>query len=278
VKSARNWLGTSAIAVAILATPSGCSAQSRSKYPDMDGQWVRIDPIGVFDPSKPSGSAQDPPLTPEYRAIYETGLKDQAAGGPGTDPTYSCISVGMPRAMNAVFPLEIVVKEKMTYMFLDYQQVRRIYTDNRAFPDGADGTFMGYSIGRWIDTDHDGAYDELQVETRLLKSPRSFDPSGIPLHADGETIVEERLWLDPLNAEVLHDEITTIDHALTRPWIVTKSYRHEHHPIFTEAICEDQTVRFVRIGEDVYVINAQGYLTPYKKGQVPPDLKHFEGP
>jgi hypothetical protein len=52
-------------------------------------------------------------------------------------------------------------------------------------------------------------YDELQVETRLLKSPRAFDDSGIPLHADGETIVKERLWLDPLNAEVLHDEITT---------------------------------------------------------------------
>jgi hypothetical protein len=179
--------------------------------------------------------------------------------------------------MNAVFPMEVVVKEKVTYVFLDYQQIRRIYTDNRLFPEDADGSFMGYSIGKWVDTNGDGAYDELQVETRLLKSPRAFDDSGIPLHADGETIVRERLWLDPLNVEVLHDEITTIDHALTRPWVVTKSYRHERNPTFVEVICEDKKVRYIRVGDEVYLLNAEGYLTPYKKGQTPPDMKHFEG-
>jgi hypothetical protein len=137
---------------------------------------------------------------------------------------------------------------------------------------------MGYSIGKWIDNDGDGTYDELQVETRLLKSPRSFDPSGIPLHADGETIVKERIWLDPQNNEIMHDEIVTIDHALTRPWVVTKSYRHERNPTFSEAICEDNKVRRIRIGDDVYVINAEGFLAPYKKSQAPPDMKHFEEP
>jgi hypothetical protein len=113
--SADSWFGSIALAAAIILAPLNCRAQNT--YPDMDGQWSRIGAIGVFDPAKPKDSGQDPPLTPEYRAIYETGLKDQAAGGPGTDPTYSCISAGMPRAMNAVFPMEVVVKEKVTYVF-----------------------------------------------------------------------------------------------------------------------------------------------------------------
>lgn len=177
VKLSNMWLVATALTAAILATPSGCWAQSRSKYPDMNGQWVRIDPVGVFDPAKPAGAAQNPPLTPEYQAIYAAGLKDQAEGGPGTDPTYSCISVGMPRAMNAVFPMEVIVKDNLTYMLLDYQQIRRIHTDGRAFPEDVDGSFMGYSIGKWIDNDGDGAYDELRVETWLLK--RAPGPSTL---------------------------------------------------------------------------------------------------
>ena len=50
-----------------------------------------------------------------------------------------------------------------------------------------------------------------------MKGPRAFEPSGIPLHSDNETIVRERLYLDKANPDVLNDEITTIDHALTRP-------------------------------------------------------------
>jgi hypothetical protein len=65
---------------------------------------------------------------------------------------------------------------------------------------------------------------------------------------------------------------------LTRRWVVTKSYRNERKPIFAEAICEDNAIRHIRVGDEVYKIDADGYLTPTKKGQAPPDLKHFEEP
>ena len=74
--------------------------------------------------------------------------------------------------------------------------------------------FVGYSIGKWEDTDGDGRYDTLMVETRGMKGPRVFDASGIPVHEDNETVVKERIALDKSNANVLIDEITTIDHAL----------------------------------------------------------------
>ena len=40
-----------------------------------------------YDWSKPPGRGQEAPLTPEYQAIYEATLADQAAGGQGGDPT-----------------------------------------------------------------------------------------------------------------------------------------------------------------------------------------------
>jgi hypothetical protein len=59
--------------------------------------------------------------------------------------------------------------------------------------------------------------DVLEVETRGMKGPRVMDSTGLPLHNDNQTIVKERIYLDEKNPNVLYDEITTIDHAFTRP-------------------------------------------------------------
>ena len=86
---------------------SSAQAFDESKYPDWAREW-RLGPPTKWDPSKPPGRGQEAPLTPEYQAVFEANLADQAAGGQGTDPTYICIPDGMPRAMNVVFPMEIV--------------------------------------------------------------------------------------------------------------------------------------------------------------------------
>jgi hypothetical protein len=49
---------------------------------------------------------------------------------------------------------------------------RRIYTDGRTRPEIIEPAFAGYSTGRWIDTDGDGRYDVLEVETSHFKGPR----------------------------------------------------------------------------------------------------------
>ena len=54
---------------------------------------------------------------------------------------------------------------------------------------------------------------------------RVFDESGLPLHHDNQTVVKERIYFDPADPNLLHDEITTFDHALTHPWTITMSYR-----------------------------------------------------
>src|ERR1700676_1664787 len=62
---------------------------------------------------------QGPPLTPEYQAIYEDNLADMEKGGQGIDPTYSCVSPGMPRVMIGYSALEFVVTPEITYVLMD---------------------------------------------------------------------------------------------------------------------------------------------------------------
>src|SRR4051794_38626243 len=70
----------------------------------------------------------------------------------------------------------------------------------------------------------------LEVETRGFKGPRTYEASGIRLHDDGKSVIKERIHLHKANKDVLYDEITVIDNALTRPWAVTKKYIRETSP------------------------------------------------
>ena len=105
------------------------------------------------------------------------------------------------------------------HLFRKYHAASCIYTDGRSFPDYAEPSFDGYSIGRWTDEDGDGRYDLLDVELCNMKGPRTIEASGLPLHKDNATIVKERISLDRNAKDTLQDEITTFDHAFTRPWM-----------------------------------------------------------
>jgi hypothetical protein len=99
--------------------------------------------------------------------------------------------------------------------------------------------FSGYSIGKWLDTTGEGSFDVLEVETRNMRGTRLFDSSGIPLHGDNETIIEERIYLDKSDPNILRNEITTFDHALARPWTVSRFYRRGLNPVYEEYPCTE---------------------------------------
>src|SRR6516165_10532080 len=217
----RSSITTVALLAVLSATFTSAQAWDDTKYPDLKGQWVRGYPGGArFDPAKGTGPRQEAPLTSEYQAIYEADLADQAAGGQGIDPTYRCISPGMPRIMHVYSPMQIVVTPEMTHILIEHiHDNRRIYTDGRDWPaDMYDDPQYAASIGTWIDEDGDGRYDALVVETRGLKNPRTYDATGIPFHEDGRTIIKEKIYLDKEDPNKLYDEITVVDDALTRPW------------------------------------------------------------
>lgn len=281
----RGSIAAFALVAAALLGASAALAFDEAQYPNLKGQWRRVEVAGVkgqpaYDPSKPEGLAQGAPLTAEYQAILDASVADQKAGGPGSDPTYTCLAPGMPRIMAVYDPMEIIVTPNTTHMLMGHiHDSRRIFTDGRDWPAMIQDTYAGYSIGRWIDSRQSGHYDELVAETRGFLGPRSFDSSGLPLHEDNQSIIRERIFLDAADPNLLHDEITTIDHALTRPWTALKSYRRETGArlVWHEAVCAEGNP-YVRIGNEAYYLGPDGALMPTKKGQTPPDLRYFKRP
>jgi hypothetical protein len=63
------------------------------------------------------------------------------------------------------------------------------------------------------------------------------DANRYPLDDDNQTVFQEYIHLDKNNKDILHNEVTTIDHALMRRWLV--------------------------------------YLMPAQRGQPAPDLRYF---
>jgi hypothetical protein len=266
-------IGAATLVAALGAAIVSGLAHDEAKYPNLKGAWVRADQgqATPWDPSKPAGRGQQAPLTPEYQALYDAALSRRAAGVNLT----SCLPPGMPRSMIAPQPMEIIVMPDTTYIMLTYMsEFRRIYTDGRKYTDEVEAAFSGFSVGTWQDTDGDGRFDTLVVETRGLKGPRTFDDSGIPLHKDNQTTVRERIYLDKSDPDLLHNEITTIDNALSRPWTVTRSYRRDRTVEWVEHLCADNN-QYVTLGEEVYSIGDDGYLSPTRRDQPPPDLRYF---
>jgi hypothetical protein len=273
-----------ALAAALMVTMGGVRAADDAKYPNWKGQWSAIVTPGLegtqfkFDPTKSRGLAQQAPLTSEYQKVLADSMADQAKGGLGNYPTSLCLPGGMPRMMSA--QAEYVITPETTYILLGNSEdpLRRIFTDGRDWPKEIEPTYQGYSIGRWLDEGADGRYTVLEVETRgPFKGPRAYDSSGLPLAFDNQSLFKERFHLDKSNPNILHDEITVFDHALTRPWSVDKTFRRNSNPRpnWREASCTEGN-NLIVIGKENYFLNGDGILMPAKKDQPPPDLKYFK--
>ncbi|HEY0420370.1 MAG TPA: hypothetical protein VGC80_12705, partial [Acetobacteraceae bacterium] len=117
---------------------AGSAAAAEAKYPDWSGQWVPVVAPGVtvrsLDPTKPAGTGQQAPLTPEYQKVLQDSLAAQASGRLGNDPTTECYAAGMPRMMT-YRAQEYVVTPEATYILLGgNDNLRRILTDGRDWP------------------------------------------------------------------------------------------------------------------------------------------------
>jgi hypothetical protein len=269
-----------ALATMLMVTADGAKAQDK-KFPNWKGEWTTIVPRLPgqqlrFDPNKSFGVAQQAPLTEEYKKIYQENMAEVNRGGQGLFLYHaSCMPAGMPTMMSAGTD-EYIITPETTYI-LAGTDVRRIFTDGRPWPKDLEPTYQGFSIGKWLDEDGDGVYDVLEVETRgPFKGPRTYDATGLPLHFDNESTFKERIFVDKDKPDILHDVITVLDHALTQPWTVDKTYRHgkDKYPNWTRITCLEGTA-YVTIGSEYYLVSGDGYLMPTMKGQLPPDPKYF---
>lgn len=91
------------------------------------------------------------------------------------------------------------------------------------------------------------------------------------------TVVKERYYIDKTNPDILHNDVTVIDSALTRPWTVNKTYGRQPNretPFWRENNCAEKN-QHVKIGDQNYMLSADGLLMPARKDQPPPDLRYF---
>jgi hypothetical protein len=267
-----------ATALVLAFTMSSARAFDETKYPDWAGIWTKVPDGGPprYDPSKPIRK-QEAPLKPDYQTMYEASLKDIDAGGFGLDRHYACFPMGMPRQMAGIAAMEFLITPGATRVIYDDSTAmpRRIFTDGRGWPKEPELNFAGYSLGKWIDSDGDGRFDTLEIETRYVKGPRTWDQTGLPMADDNDAVFKERVFLDKANPNILHNEITTTDNSLTRPWTVMKSYRRASDDEWVELNCGESN-NYVTIDKQVYYVGGDGLLVPMKKGQPAPDLKYFK--
>src|ERR1700716_3502235 len=150
----RILIGAAAVLAALIAVNGVARAFDDAQYPNLKGQWLRARPPagvtgqGPFDPDKSWSRDQQAPLTPEYQAVFEASLADQAAGGQGAWPGGRCLAIGMPGRMTLFRPMEIIVTPDVTYIRIDHirDSRRRIFTDGRAWPADLRPSYDGFSI------------------------------------------------------------------------------------------------------------------------------------
>jgi hypothetical protein len=121
----RSLIGAFALAAALTMAVADAQALDETKYPDWKGAWRRIPVPGVtgqpaYDQTKRLGPAQQAPLTPEAQAIMAASMADQAKGGQGNYPTYTCLSPGMPRIMTMYGMAEFLITPDTVHVLLEF--------------------------------------------------------------------------------------------------------------------------------------------------------------
>jgi hypothetical protein len=99
------------------------------------------------------------------------------------------------------------------------------------------------------------------------------------MFSDPDSRVLEKISIDKSNPNVMFDEITTIDKALTRPWTVTKRYSRnpKENLDWAEENCAEGNGH-VEIQGQGYFLGGDGSLMPTRKDQPGPDLRFFKQP
>ena len=197
------WTIGALVLAAALGIADAC-AHDPARYPDWSGQWV-IKGGNRWDPTKPPGIKQQAPLTPEYQAILEESIKDQAIGGIGNDPSTACMPVGMPRMMTLIFGMEFVITAgghphvvRGTPAAPHLHRRPRLAERDRSRPSAA------IRSGAGATRTATAATDMLEIETRAIEGPPQFradrDPAarGQPDCRQGAALPRQRQPRHPL--------------------------------------------------------------------------------
>ena len=218
---ARRLYGLIALVALVIVWANALPQDSGAGLPDFSGVWLATSP-------RSAGGANRPALTSRAQA-------DLDAFDPLDDPVIRCVPPGFPRSGLIIYPFEIVQSDDMlVFLYESFGTVRRIYMDDREFPDYLPPAISGYSTGSW-----DG--DELVVETSGV-APGLLSGGGIRQYGDVSVIERYRLVDEGRGLEA--DVIVTAPGTFVESW--TRNFTWELDPdgMIFESICDPDDRRF----------------------------------
>jgi len=158
-----------------------------------------------------------PPYNAEWAARYEEGNNDKAAAAERAK-TFKVCERTFPQLMEAPWMFQTAVLPEETLIVFENGQVRHIYTDGRAHPEGDElwPTQLGDSIGHW-----EGATLVVDTVGRVAGplGPRAWF-----------SVLSERAHfterLRRIHPDELEDQLTIEDpETLARPWQMTLRFK-----------------------------------------------------
>lgn len=216
------------VCLGLLMTADSGLAVAQEK-PDFTGMWLGSTGIrgGAATVDRQSTSWPRPaPLTPAGQAAFE------AYDPTVDDPPEDCLPWGLPRGVVfSFYPMLLTMTDNMLLMTLEYEPIpRRIYFDEREYPDDIPPGWFGYSIGHW-----EG--DTLVVDTRNIRVENIITTDGLP-QSDQMRVIERFTLLD--DGETLEVDVTAIDPAYyTEPMHIQIYWSKSNDVEHQEFICAE---------------------------------------
>ena len=192
------------------AAPGAAQSQTAGK-PDLSGIWMQ---------DRGSWVVEKLPFTPSGAAKHASKRAPNAVE--------ACTAHYFGQIITGPLPVEILRNgNRITLLYENDHEVRRIFMDGRSHPNDLDATTMGHSIGRW-----DGA--TLVIDTVGLREGW-FRPEGVPYTGNAHVI--ERLTLDK-NGDKIHVTLTLEDpEYYSKPVEVTREFKRMADGEILEDLC-----------------------------------------
>ena len=196
--------------------PSGPAPRTADGKPDLSGVWFAQRTI---DPGKPE------PL-PWAQELLDERIANNQKDAPGAH----CLPRGITNA-GALFPFKLVQTPTLLVMLFedDLPSHRQVFLDGRSHPKDPNPTWMGHSIGHWVE-------DTLVIDTVGFDDRSWLDSQGHP-HTEKMHVIERFRRPDLGHLEI---EFTIDDPgAYKKPWKIERVAELDPGDDIGEYVCAE---------------------------------------
>jgi hypothetical protein len=190
--------------------------------PDIAGLWLPQQPIVVGNGADPGVVPFKPWAEELWKWRYDTLGRD--------DPAAYCVVGGVPRVNLIPYPFRIVTApDRVVVLYEIFYTWREIMTDGRQLPIDPNPTWMGYSVGEWVE-------DTFVVRSAGFNGKSWLDTDGRPT-TDALQVTERfrRIDFGHMDLEMTIDD----PKAYTRPWTVKVPLVFQADTEMLEYVCNE---------------------------------------